>query len=143
MQKIILCKGLPASGKTTWAKEYCINHPEFVRVNKDDIRELIGNPKFSRDIEDLVLDIEHRLGLAILFSGKSLIVDDTNFSPSHEKYWTHISKIKHILFKVVEFNTPVEECIQRDIEREKSVGKDVILSMYKKYINPVYQEIND
>ena len=72
-QKIILCKGLPGSGKSTWSKQYCIDNPEFVRINKDDIRELIGSPKFSREIEDLVLDIQRRIDLAILYSGKSLI----------------------------------------------------------------------
>lgn len=134
MQTIIFCKGLPGSGKSTWAKQYCIDNPSFVRINKDDIRELIGNPKFSRAVEDLVVDIQRRLGLAILHTDKSLIVDDTNFSKTHEQYWRHISNIRHISFDVKFFDTPVEQCIQRDSSRLKSVGKDVILSMYKKYI---------
>ena len=133
-QKIILCKGLPGSGKSTWSKQYCIDKPEFVRINKDDIRELIGNPKFSREIEDLVLDIQRRIGLAILYSGKSLIVDDTNFSKIHGNYWQSISNYKHVLYEEKFFDVPVEECIERDSKREKSVGKDVILNMYKKYL---------
>lgn len=32
------------------------------------------------------------------------------------------------------FDTPVDTCIDRDKHREKSVGEDVIRSMYKKYV---------
>ena len=139
MQQIILCKGLPGSGKSTWAKQFCFENKDFIRINKDDVREMIGNPKFSRSIEELVLDIQRRIGLAVLSTGKSLIVDDTNFSPVHTHYWENISKMKHILFDVRMFDTSVEECIRRDSNREKSVGKDVILGMYRKYINPRYE----
>lgn len=139
-QKIIFCQGIPGSGKTTWAKQFCIDNPEFVRINKDDIRILLGSPKFSRDFEDLVVDIQRRMGLAILFTGKSLIVDDTNFSNSHINYWQTISKRTGHTFEMKTFLTPVEECVRRDSEREKSVGKRVILDMYKKYIDPDYQQ---
>lgn len=135
MQRIILLKGLPASGKSTWAKEYCRLDSNYIRINKDDIRELLGTPVFSHEFENAVLDIERQMGLTILMTGKSLIVDDTNFHPKHEKYWANIADSKSIRLDVRQFNVPVEECIERDSEREKPVGKDVILQMYKKYIN--------
>jgi len=134
MQEIIFCVGLPGSGKTTWAKQFCLDNPNYVRINKDDLRILLGNPKYSRDFEDLVLNIEREMGLAILWTGKSLIVDDTNFSKIHYKYWKRISDIKGISFTEKYFDTPVEECIRRDSEREKSVGIDVIMNMYEKYV---------
>lgn len=75
------------------------------------------------------------MGLAILVTGKSIIVDDTNFAPKHEQYWRKIASSLVIEFDVKNFNTPVEECIERDSKREKPVGKAVILDMYQKYIN--------
>lgn len=32
MAKIILCRGIQGSGKTTWAKQYCKGHPNTIRV---------------------------------------------------------------------------------------------------------------
>lgn len=135
-QKIIFCKGLPASGKSTWAKEYCYRNPDFIRINKDDIRDLLGNPAFDSKFEDAVLDIQRRMGIAILNTGKSIIVDDTNFAPKHETYWGIISATMHVPMDVINFDAPVEECIERDSKRDKSVGKAVILDMYEKYIKP-------
>ena len=42
MAKIILCRGIQGSGKTTWAKNYCNEHPNSIRVNRDDLRAVMG-----------------------------------------------------------------------------------------------------
>lgn len=136
MQKIIFLKGLPASGKSTFAKQFCKDNPEYVRINKDDIREMMGNPTFSREFENSVLTIQRKMGETILNVGKSLIIDDTNFAPKHYDYWRGVADRLHIQIDQRIFNTPVDECIDRDSKREKSVGKEVILNMYKTYVEP-------
>ena len=133
-QKIIFLKGLPASGKSTWSAQFVKDNPDFIRINKDDLRKFFGNPKFSRSFEKGILALERQLGLAALKLKKSLIVDDTNFNPKHQKYWESIAHLDSLEFEVKLFDTPLEECIKRDKEREKSVGESVIRSMYKKYI---------
>lgn len=136
MQEIILCHGLPASGKSTWSKQYCKDHSNYIRVNKDDIRELLGSPVFDREFENSVLDIQRKMGNTILDTGKSLIVDDTNFAKKHQEYWSQIAASRAIAFSIRHFDTKVEECIERDSKREKPVGNAVILDMYEKYIKP-------
>lgn len=43
MSKIILCRGIQGSGKTTWAKQWVLEDPEHrVRFNNDDIRNMLG-----------------------------------------------------------------------------------------------------
>lgn len=43
MAKIILCRGIQGSGKTTWAKQWVLEDPEHrVRFNNDDIRNMLG-----------------------------------------------------------------------------------------------------
>jgi predicted kinase len=37
-------------------------------------------------------------------------------------------------FEVVFFDTPLNECIERDLKRENSVGANVILNMWKQYL---------
>jgi len=72
--------------------------------------------------------------LMALESGKNVIIDDTNFG-------RHIDHIKELVKgqAIVEINNsflqvPVEECIKRDLKRLNSVGKDVIMQMYNKYV---------
>lgn len=91
MQKIIFLKGLPASGKSTWAKQYCMENLFVVRINKDDIREELGNPPWSKAFENKVLNLEKIKGVQALMEGNSIIVDDTNFSEKHKNYWMKIS----------------------------------------------------
>lgn len=91
-KKIIFLKGLPGSGKSTWAIEYCKSNPEFVRLNKDDIRKEFGNPQWSKQFEEKVLTLEKLKGIQALMDGYSIIVDDTNFSEKHKNYWMKISK---------------------------------------------------
>ena len=43
MPKIILCRGIQGSGKTTWAKKWAEEDPEHrVRWNNDDFRRMLG-----------------------------------------------------------------------------------------------------
>ena len=38
MKTLIMLSAIPASGKTTWAKEYAQNHPNTYIINSDDVR---------------------------------------------------------------------------------------------------------
>ena len=132
--KIILLKGLPASGKSTYSKQFCKENPEYIRLNKDDIREFFGNPPFSSSFEKSVLTVQKTLGETAVKLGKSLIIDDTNFAEKHYMYWSSLARDNSYEFEIKFFDVPVEECIRRDKEREKSVGEMVIRSMYNKYL---------
>lgn len=134
IQTIIFLRGLPASGKSTWAKQYCLENPNFIRINKDDLRILLGNQPFSYEFENVVLNIQRYIGTSILKFGKSIIVDDTNFSPKHHDFWKNFADNEGFEFVLKTFDTPVEECIDRDSKRPESVGKGVILNMYEKYL---------
>lgn len=142
-QKLIYLKGLPASGKSTWAKEYVEDNPNTVIVNRDSIREmLIGAYKsfpFGSSLEKLVTDIENDCINDALLFGCTVIIDATNFK------FTEAKRIEYekALQIPVEINdsfleVPLEECIRRDEERkkdnEKSVGKDVITYFFNTYI---------
>lgn len=133
-QKIIICQGLPASGKSTWSKQYCIDHPEYIRVNKDDIRDFFTGIPYSFEFEEYIIKLERLYADTIISQGRSLIVDDTNFNQRYFNYWNNFANTYHLEVEIKKFDTSVEECIKRDLEREKSVGKAVIMNMYKKYI---------
>lgn len=141
MKQVILLKGLPASGKSTWAKNHMAEFPgKFKRVNKDLLREMLDCGKWSRTNEKFVLQVRDQIILSALEAGKHVIVDDTNFEPKHELRICNLVKGKATT-KLISFtDVPVEECIKRDLLRPRSVGKDVIMRMYNKYLKPEPQE---
>lgn len=131
MNKVILTKGLPASGKTTWAKKMLDENPEqFKRINKDDLRAMLDNKFFSRKNEKFVLKIRDTIINEALNEGFNVIVDDTNINPKHHN---HISQLVsgRAEVEVAEFNSEaVEDLIERDKQRENPVGSKVIRRMY-------------
>lgn len=134
--KILLLKGLPASGKSTYAK-HLENEEGFVRVSKDDIRATFDN--YTRKKESRVVVLRNQLIRQALSEGKNVVIDDTNLNPIHEK---NIAKIAEEFGAEFEINdsflsVPIEECIKRDLKRPNSVGQNVIYGMYYQWIKPV------
>lgn len=133
MAKLLVLKGLPASGKSTYAKELVAKG--WKRVNKDDLRAMIDDSKWSKDNEKGVLESERDLAHIYLNRGFNVVVDDTNFS--QEFSWREFAANHGSEFEVKCFDTPVMECIERDAKRgEKSVGAKVIMGMYNQYLKP-------
>lgn len=147
--KLIMTKGLPASGKTTWAKELLEKNPgKYKRINKDDLRSLFDNGKWSKNNEEFVLHMRDMFITMALLEGFSVIVDDTNLAPKHEKRLRelvdqHNSVLSTSLnplkaqFEIKDFtDVPLEECIKRDQARPNYVGEKVIKRMYNQFLRP-------
>lgn len=141
--KIAICQGVPASGKTTWAKEFINFHQQkdnysWVRINRDDLRNSTGvNYHFKN--EDFITKLEHQAIINAMESGLNIISDNTNLNPKH------LTELKQVILDtanrlgievdidVCEFKIPFEEAVKRDAQRENPVGKKVIRSFYHKY----------
>ncbi len=142
--KVLILKGLPGSGKSTWAKEYCEKHTDWVRINRDDLRNMRGLYWLPKD-EDLISQWEKTAIAEALAYEKNVIVDATNLNPKY------LNNLRHMIYQenpshTIEekvFDVSPEECIKRDLKRPNSVGADVIWGMYFKYINPVQQYEED
>lgn len=133
--KLVICKGLPASGKSTWSKEYVKNNSNVVRVNRDEIREMLSlkgwNPTFENKV---VVGGEKKFVREALSNGLDVIIDDTNLNPAVRGMWEKIGKELGAEVIVKEFNVDLEECIKRDALRDRTVGKEVIMRMYNNYV---------
>ena len=134
--KLLLLKGLPASGKTTFAKELVRKDGNWVRVNKDDLRNMLHGGKWSSSREKKIIACERTLVGTLLGEGKNVVVDDTNLNPIHERYFKGLTESHNADFEIKEFDTPLEECIKRDNARPNGVGETVIRKMYNQYLKP-------
>lgn len=135
-QKILILQGLPASGKSTYARELMEREPnKWKRINKDLLREMCDCGKWSKENETVIIKLRNSLIEDYLFIGFNVIVDDTNFSQEHIKTINEIAEDNKTEVEIKFIDTPVYECIERDALRgDKSVGKKVILDMYRRYL---------
>lgn len=139
MLSLTMTKGLPGSGKSTDAKERVLNAAPgvVVRINKDDLRDMLHAGRWNGKNEKQVVAARDDLIVQFLSTMVSVIVDDTNLNPIHEKRLRDLAERYGATFKVADFtDVPLNTCIANDLKREKSVGEQVIRDMYNKYLAP-------
>lgn len=140
--KLIMTKGLPGSGKSTWAYKYLEENPNTVLVCKDDLRAMMFNSAWTGNREKFILKARDFIVSEALKDGKSVVVHDTNFVPKHEISLKELAKLHKAEFEIEDFTSvPIEQCIHNDLCREKSVGEKVIREMYRDFIRPKPPEI--
>lgn len=133
MSKLLMLSGLPASGKSTYAKEMVLGGGNWVRVNRDLLRTMLHFDKWSGKNEDITVKLEKQIARACLMNNINVIVDDTNLSEGHREMWKQLAKEEISGFEVKTFDTDAWECIKRDEKREKKVGRHLILNMAMQY----------
>lgn len=138
MTKLIVTRGLPGSGKTTWAKEQVssVEPGTLVRLNRDDVRDALhGGWIGTYRTEEQVSLIQHRGIEDLLRSGTSVIVDDMNLRARYVRRLAEIAWRVGVEFEVKDFtNVPVDLCIARDSERESPVGEARIRELHGKFL---------
>lgn len=76
-------KGLPYSGKTTWAREQCGRKRDVVRVSWTEIRSMMSAKEYDRQITHTAVYTALRLIERALKEGKTVILDELNlYGPS-------------------------------------------------------------
>ena len=134
--KVIVLRGLPASGKSTWAKDFISRNSGWMRINKDDLRLMMHDSSWSKDNERQVLLIRDAAIEMALTSGCSVIVDDTNFASHHITNIQQLAESCGADFEVKDFDATLSECLLRNRNRVSQVPDKVIIDMYNKYVLP-------
>lgn len=146
MKQIIVLKGLPGSGKSTWAKEYLNqNRGKIKRVNKDELRAMINGPGGADfETEKIVVSIRDFVIEKLLSDGYDVIVDDTNFKDKH--FFGICNAAKRVGdVRVFEkyFECPLNVALERNKNRPNPVPESVIHQMYESNIKNKTMEIRD
>lgn len=126
---MIMMRGLPASGKSTHARQVMKESGNFVRLNKDDLRKMLHIGKWTPAKEEITKLLEKEMAETLLIEGENVIIDDTNLFGRDELKWSDIAKRHGADFSIVDCNTDVRECLQRDRFRAEPVGANVIWRM--------------
>ena len=137
MLKITLTVGIPACGKSTWAKEEVKKDPEgTTRINRDDLRSMMSNYHFSDANEKLVTSAKTFMIQQALRYGRNVIIDETNLN--RRNFDDIVKLVKEMNMDVMVMEKPffieLDEAILRDSKRPGSgcVGEDVVRKFWKK-----------
>lgn len=158
-RKLILCRGIQGSGKSTWAKKWAEEDPDNrVRFNNNDIRNMLGK-YWVPSREGIVKVMKDTFAKASMLAGKNIVIDNMNLNPKEVEYWRDLieynndyytgvrgefpSTYKANYFYELEFKNffiSVDECIRRDAMRSNPIGEKVIKDTWKRYRSFILQE---
>lgn len=135
---VLLC-GIPGTGKTYYAKKYIEENPNTIHLSSDSIRaDLYGDESIQGNPNE-VFSIMQQRAIYALNNGQSVVYDSTAMTRKDRAgiiaSCPKFAKIEcHIIW------APIETCVERDAARERTVGKDVIDRMLKRFQAPYYDE---
>lgn len=135
MRTIFCLRGLPGSGKTTFARDLLKREPDrFKRINRDDLRSMLDDGVWSSEKEEFIREVQDTLVRAAFNDGYDVILDNTSLVPMTLKKLHRLAEQVGDV-KVIEkgFNVPIQECIRRNSLRVGSarVPDDVVHKMAK------------
>lgn len=138
-RKVVICRGIQGSGKSTWAKKWAQEkNTQRIRFNNDDIRNMMGEYWVPKR-EGIVSIAKEAILVSALTKGYDVVVDNMNLNLAED------AKIREICNNVAECNgfevefeykdffIPLEEAIMRDSLRPNPIGAGVIKSTYNRY----------
>lgn len=139
MSTLHLCRGLPGSGKTTFARTWTAEDPSTrLRVNRDDVRAMVHATYSGRPTEEATTTVAHSAIRTALRNGRDVIVDDTNLNAGIVKNLLKLAEQTGADIEFHDFPISLGDAIARDTERGanggRSVGADVIEKMHLRYL---------
>lgn len=134
----VMC-GLPASGKSTYAKELALKYNAKI-FSSDELREeMLNNVNNQEHNTDIFIELHRRIK-SHLSASDNAIYDATNINSKKRRAF--ISELKNIpcIKECHIIATPYEECLRRNKERDRVVPEDVIKRMYLNWNTPYWFE---
>lgn len=133
MNKLTVYRGVPACGKSSEAQRLLnSSYGTLAVVERDLIRDnVFGSRNLTGAEEAVVTKISHNMTEAFLKSGLDVIISDCNMRDKYVREFAKIAARVGAQFEQKIFDTPIEECIARDLNRKNGVGEAVIRRMAK------------
>jgi predicted kinase len=133
---VVLAIGLPGSGKTTW-----FGRRGVTPLSSDLLRSILFDDVEEQRYQGLVFSTLRSLLLARLKARMPWnYVDATNLSPHERRQWIKMAKSFGYEVQAVFFDVPLEVCLERNRQRDRSVSEDVMRRMAEKLKPPVFEE---
>jgi predicted kinase len=149
MTTLTITRGLPGSGKSTYADEWVAEDPTGrAQVNRDHLRKMMHNSVWiggRAGTEGAVITARDAMIKALLRKGVDVICSDTNLPQKVARDMRNLATVAGAEFNVVDLtDVPLELCLERDAERDArftldrdgdpGVGEKVIRDMHARFL---------
>ena len=141
MRSLVILRGSPASGKSTWVKNmglenYCLSADNIRLLVQSPIMTMKSNEKtISQNNDGYVWQLLFELLEERMKRGEFVIVDATHSrSSDFSRYNKLCERYRYRRYYVSFADVPIEECKERNAKREqyKRVPESVIEKMYSR-----------
>jgi predicted kinase len=133
---VVLAIGLPGSGKTTW-----FGRRGITPLSSDLLRNILFDDVEEQRYQGLVFSTLRSLLRARLIARMPMnYVDATNLSTHERRQWIKMAKSFGYEVQAVFFDVPLEVCLDRNRQRDRSVSEDVMRKMAEKLKPPIFEE---
>lgn len=137
--KLVILVGLPGAGKTYYAKEYVRIHDNTIHLSSDLIRaELYGDESIQGNPGE-VFGLMQKRAVEALKGGKSVLYDATNMTRK-DRAGVISACPRHAQVEAHVIWAPIEVCVERDANRDRTVGRSVIDKMLRRFQAVYYDE---
>jgi predicted kinase len=133
---VVLAIGLPGSGKTTW-----FGRRGITPLSSDLLRNILFDDVEEQRYQGLVFSTLRSLLRARLIARMPMnYVDATNLSTHERRQWIKMAKSFGYEVQAVFFDVPLEVCLDRNRQRDRSVSEEIMRKMAEKLKPPVFEE---
>lgn len=135
-QFMLVTRGIPASGKSTYALKWVAERPqERSRINRDDIRyAAFGKYVLEPALEQAVTAIEHATLRALLKAGRSVVIDNQNLRAKNVKGYLQIAKEFDVPVVHKDFPVELKDALARNATRERQVPEEYLRKVYANFV---------
>lgn len=135
-QVLLVVRGIPASGKSffakKWAQEDSLNR---ARVNRDDIRFAnFGSYVLPPELEGIVTKLELAQVDILLKAGKSVVIDNQNLRAKYLKPYLQLAEKYNAVVLHKDFPIELKEALARNAARERQVDEDYLKKVFQNFI---------
>jgi predicted kinase len=140
MQQILVLIGVSGSGKSTFAKNFCAENPNWLRVNRDDLRRSLipgtlaefwqGEPAQQNRVEKLVGQLLRTAVKEALQNGWNVLVDNTHLRRTYLNEVINLAQGRAVQVRFKLIDTDLATCLARDQARPDQVGEAVIVAQH-------------
>lgn len=139
MTTLIITRGLPGSGKSTFATAWVAEDPAHrAEVNRDQLRKMLHDGVFIRGrdgTEGAVTGVRDAAIESLLRRGVDVVCSDTNLPQRVARDLRKLADVTGAEFEVRDFtDVPWDVCVERDKARAEGVGAEVIMGMHSRFL---------